>query len=148
MAEPLAGARGAGGLVNAAVNYMALPYEGALPFGPPASDIYGPSGTLSFMPHDLYWTIFNIVYWTSWANLLLGLTNSLPAIPMDGAAVLRDAIGWFAKKAGERLTGFDLLIGRRPISDKSVDRIVMSITAAIFAMVAYLVIWQMHGPLF
>jgi membrane-associated protease RseP (regulator of RpoE activity) len=148
IARPLAGANGAGGLAKAIVNYVAMPYVGSLPMVPPASDLYGPSGALSFMPHDIYWTLFNLVYWTFWANLMLGLTNALPAIPMDGAFVLRDALKGLAKKAGERMTGFDLLIGRRPISDKSVDRIMIGVTVAIFAMVAYLVLWQVHGPLF
>jgi membrane-associated protease RseP (regulator of RpoE activity) len=144
--QPLAGADGPGGAARAAVNYMALPYLGALPLGPPASDLYGPSGALAFIPHDIYWTIFNIVYWTFWANLMLGLTNALPAMPMDGAFVLRDSLGWLAKKAGDRLTGFDLLIGRRPISDKSVDRLMIGITVVVLTMVAYLIVWQVHGP--
>lgn len=148
ISHPMAGGDGASGAAKGIAEYVALPYVGSLPMVPPASDLYGPSGALSFIPHDVFWTVFNLAYWTFWANIMLGLANALPAIPLDGAYVLRDALKGLAKKAGERLTGFDLIVGRRPVSEKGVDRMIVGISVAMFAMIAYLVLWQIRGSFF
>lgn len=38
-----------------------------------------------------YWTVCHILYWIFWLNIMLGITNALPAIPFDGGFVF---MGW------------------------------------------------------
>ncbi len=146
IAHPYRGARGASGFAEATISYISLPFRGYSPLVPPASDLYGPTGFLSFMPGDVYWVIVNVVYWIFWANLMLGLTNALPALPMDGALVLRDLLKGVTKWRADRLTGFDLAIGRRPLTDRSVDRLMVVLTFLVAVGVLYLILWQIFGP--
>jgi len=144
--HPFAGAKGVSGIAAATLGYVALPFYGNSPVASPVANLYVPSGALSFLPGDLYWILVNSFYWIFWVNLMLGLTNALPALPMDGALVLRDLLRSLARKVGARLTGFDLTIGRKPYSDRQIDRFMVLVTVLVFAMIIYLLVWQMFGP--
>ena len=130
-----------------ALKFVALPSLGYSPVVSPATDLYEPSGVLSVIPNDAYWILINLVYWVFWANLLLGLANSLPALPFDGGYVIRDAIKDLAFRRGQRLTGFDRAIGRRPVMDQHVDRAMWVVSALVYIMLASLMFWQIAGPL-
>ena len=41
-----------------------------------------------------------IIYWTFWLNLVLGVSNALPAVPFDGGYLFRDGIDWILEKCG------------------------------------------------
>lgn len=146
VAHPLAGAKSVNELAGASVRFVTLPFYGRSPIVSPAADLYEPSGALSFLPRSVYWVTVNLVYWTFWANLMLGLSNALPAVPLDGALVLRDLLRSLVQRIGARLTGFDLTIGLRPISERQADRTMIVVTIMVSAMVLYLVLWQFFGP--
>ncbi len=146
IAHPLAGAKGPDSLAWASLKFVALPFLGSSPVVSPFSDLYAPSGALSFMPSEAYWVIVNLIYWIFWINLMLGLSNALPAMPLDGALVLRDLLRGLVQRIGARLTGFDLTIGRKPISEKQADRAMVLVTVIVSAMVLYLLLWQVLGP--
>jgi membrane-associated protease RseP (regulator of RpoE activity) len=146
VSHPFAGAHGLEGYVGASFRYVALPFNGYSPMTPPLADLYGPSGTFSFMPTDVYWMTVNLVYWVFWVNLMLGLSNALPVMPMDGALVLRDLIRGLVYRINLRLTGFDLAIGQKPVSDKGINALSAAITVLVSGMIVYLLLWQMLGP--
>jgi membrane-associated protease RseP (regulator of RpoE activity) len=63
-----------------------------MPFHDPLTDIYQIEGPLSFMPGSLFWFLTNTIFYIFWLNILLGLFNALPMIPLDGGFVFRDAM--------------------------------------------------------
>ena len=40
----------------------------------------------------MFYLIANAMYWLFWLNLMLGATNALPAVPLDGGFVFRDGV--------------------------------------------------------
>ncbi len=146
IAHPFAGAKSPGDIAWASLKFVALPFLGSSPVVSPVSDLYAPSGALSFLPNDAYWVLVNLVYWMFWINLMLGLSNALPAMPLDGALVIRDLLRGLLQRIGAKLTGFDLTIGRKPISERQADRAMVVVTVLISAMVLYLLLWQVLGP--
>jgi membrane-associated protease RseP (regulator of RpoE activity) len=44
-------------------------------------------------PFEGFWVIGTMIYWIFWINLMVGLTNILPMLPLDGGHIFRDAVG-------------------------------------------------------
>jgi membrane-associated protease RseP (regulator of RpoE activity) len=79
--------------IGSCVLYISLPFralEGRSPINPPYTDIYIIQGPLSSLPPSLFWLLANLFYWVFWLNLALGMTNALPAVPLDGGYIFRD----------------------------------------------------------
>ncbi|MFH1578609.1 MAG: site-2 protease family protein [Thermoplasmatota archaeon] len=145
--KPVAHPFSATGDIDAAMRdslrYLGLPFFGYAPIMSPEADLFEPSGVLSPLPTNVFWTVSNLCYWIFWMNLMFALTNAIPAVPMDGGMVMSDLIKGLARRLGERLSGFDLLVGKKPISDVQVDRFMIALTAVFGVLVAYLVLWQL-----
>lgn len=127
------------------LKYLGLPFFGYAPLVSPEADLYEPSGIMSAMPSEVFWTVSNLCYWIFWANVMLALANALPAIPMDGGMVMNDLLKGLTKRLGERLSGLDLIIGKKPISNRQVDRFMVALTVVVAIAIAYLVLWQAFG---
>lgn len=54
-------------------------------------------GTQYVFP-NLFWAIANTFYWLFWINLMLGLTNALPMLPLDGGHMFRDLLGGWMQR--------------------------------------------------
>ena len=63
-----------------------------LPFHSPIIDAYKVTGPLSILPTGLFWMLANIFYYLFWINILLGIFNAIPAIPLDGGYVFKDGM--------------------------------------------------------
>jgi hypothetical protein len=59
--------------------------------------------------------------------------------------VMSDLLKGFAKRLGERLSGLDLIIGKKAISERQVDRFMVALTVTMAIVIAYLVLWQVFG---
>ena len=127
------------------LRYLGLPFFGYAPLVSPEADLFEPSGIMSVMPPEVFWAVSNLCYWIFWANLMLALTNALPAVPMDGGMVISDLLKGLAKRLGERLSGLDLIIGKKAISERQVDRFMVALTVTMAIVIAYLVLWQVFG---
>ncbi len=44
-------------------------------------------------PFQGFWIIATLTFWIFWINLMVGLTNILPMLPLDGGHIFRDAAG-------------------------------------------------------
>lgn len=47
---------------------------------------------------EIFWLLVSFVYWIFWINLLLGITNALPAVPFDGGFLFKGWITQFLNK--------------------------------------------------
>lgn len=146
VAHPFYGAEGFTGWSDATLGFLSLPFLGISPVVSPAADLYEPGGAFGFVPHQVYWIMVNLSYWLFWANLMVGLANALPALPMDGGYLLGDIFKRIAQWRGYRLTGFDRAIGRRPVSDAGVDMLMIVITLLVSGLILYLMARQVFGP--
>jgi membrane-associated protease RseP (regulator of RpoE activity) len=63
-----------------------------LPFHSPIIDNYKVTGPLSVLPTTLFWVLANVFFYLFWINILLGIFNALPAVPLDGGYVFKDGM--------------------------------------------------------
>jgi membrane-associated protease RseP (regulator of RpoE activity) len=74
---------------------MALPFigpqPGFTPFSEPASHFYAPTGWLAGLGAGAVY-LANLLLWVGWINVIVGLFNCLPAVPLDGGHVFRELV--------------------------------------------------------
>lgn len=83
-ANPLHGATDIGSAASSLLQYISMPFQGFDPVPENLQRWFGNQG-------DLFWIVCQLFYWIFWLNLLLGITNALPAFPFDGGYVF---LGW------------------------------------------------------
>ncbi len=66
--------------------------------GAPYLSTYLPTFYETPFEETTYWILLNLVFWTFWINLMVGLTNILPMLPLDGGHIFRDAFGGLMAK--------------------------------------------------
>ncbi|MGI5964932.1 MAG: site-2 protease family protein [Candidatus Methanomethylophilaceae archaeon] len=49
---------------------------------------------------EAFWLTAGLFFWMFWCNILLGITNALPAIPFDGGYLFRGWTGQFLERIG------------------------------------------------
>jgi membrane-associated protease RseP (regulator of RpoE activity) len=113
---------------------IALPFLDLAPVHSPVTDLYHPSGSMEWMPDSAFWLVANALYWVFWLNLMLGLTNVLPAVPLDGGYIFRDGIDYLLSRT------------RKPYSKEQRDSITGSISVGLALLVLMLILWQIAGP--
>ncbi|NIP35131.1 MAG: peptidase, partial [Thermoplasmata archaeon] len=69
-----------------------------------------------------------------WLNLMVGIFNALPAIPLDGGYIFRDGFSWLIQK----------LKPTRKRDD--IDAMATRLTMTISLLILFLIIWQFIGP--
>jgi membrane-associated protease RseP (regulator of RpoE activity) len=114
--------------------YVSLPIRRLSPIVEPYTDFYEPAGAMAGMPEPLFWILANSFYWVFWLNLMLGLTNALPAVPMDGGYVLRDGLDTL------------LLRLRKTMKPEKREAIVKRTSYFLSFLILGLILWQLIGP--
>lgn len=132
MAHPLAGSKSFGDYLNGAKFYISLPIIRLSPFPDAFTDVYQPTGMWASVPNSAFWVLANCFYWLFWLNLMVGLTNALPAIPFDGGYIFKDFVD---KTYCKIRPGMD--DKRR---EKWVNRIVYTVSIVFIAMIFWLFI--------
>lgn len=82
--NPLYGVDSLTDLPQALMGYLTMPYSG---FDPLPSSIQWWYGDYN----AFFWSFLELLYWLFWLNILLGITNALPAVPFDGGYIFQ---GW------------------------------------------------------
>jgi membrane-associated protease RseP (regulator of RpoE activity) len=118
--------------VNLLTYGIMLPFSGMVPFHEPITEVYEVTGPLSGLPEPLFWVMTNTFYWLFWLNLMVGLSNALPALPFDGSYLFKDALDHLMTKIG--------IAGSR--KEEILKKLMYLTTFFIF----FLVIWQILGP--
>ncbi len=136
LANPFAGDRSFDDFSRSWLRLIALPFLDLAPIHSPVTDLYTPSGYLDWMPESAFWLLANSLYWIFWLNLMVGLTNVLPAVPLDGGYIFRDAISYILDKTGRKYT------------DAEKERITGSVAISLALLVLFLIVWQLVGPAF
>jgi membrane-associated protease RseP (regulator of RpoE activity) len=113
------GAGGAGGSVLAGfLAVITLPFAGAVPgsgglvsfagFVGPVRQYFTVTGPLSALGGGVF-GLANVLFWTGWINVNLGLFNCIPSFPLDGGHILRASteavVSRFPIGGREALTG-------------------------------------------
>ena len=122
------------GPVVGAVYWLVLPLGGLEPVAGSTSHFYHLTGPFAGLGSTNFWIVANILYWLAWMNLLLGLSNTLPLVPLDGGLLFRD----FAASVAARL--------RRGWSAARLDQFAGRAVTASSLLVLVLLLWQFLVP--
>lgn len=122
-----------GGFIGA-VDWLILPLAGLEPVAGTTAGFFHVTGPLAGLGAGNFWILANVLYWLAWMNLLLGLSNALPLVPLDGGLLFRDYVAGIAARL-------------RPKWDaKRLDSFAGSATVASSVIVLVLLLWQFVGP--
>ncbi|MEM0129382.1 MAG: site-2 protease family protein [Thermoplasmata archaeon] len=123
-----------GNPITGAITWLLLPIAGLEPLqGGPAS-FYHMVGPLGAVGPGAGWILLNLLYWFAWMNFLLGASNALPLVPLDGGLLVRD----YASALAARL--------RRGWDAVRIDRFGSSFAVASSLAVLLLLLWQFVVP--
>ncbi len=123
-----------GGVPYAILSYISLPFQGRAPIQDPAIRFYQVTGPWAAVPAPLFWLLANTFYWLFWLNAMLGATNALPAVPLDGGYIFKDMLEGLVTRV------------KRGIAAEARDRIVKQVTYLFALFILALILWQMIGP--
>ena len=129
--HPIARASSIDSLFNNALTFITLPVSGFSPVQGPIMDFY----TVNGMDAGTFWLLANAVYWIFWLNLMVGLTNVLPAIPLDGGFIFKDYMEKLLEKVGVKG-------GVKAEQVKLADKVVLAMSV----LMLFLIIWPLIGP--
>lgn len=121
------------GPLTGAVDWLVLPLATLEPLGSPTTDFYHLTGPAAANP-STFWIVANGLYFLAWLNLLLGSSNALPLIPLDGGLLFRD----FAASIAARL--------RRGWSAARLDEFAGRAVTVSSLAVLLLLVWLYVGP--
>ena len=122
------------GALTGSIDWLILPLAALEPVSGTTTQFFHLSGPLAGTDPGLFWIGANTLYWLAWMNLLLGLSNALPLVPLDGGLLFRD----FASSIAARL--------RRGWSAAQLDSFGGRAAMASTALVLVLLVWQFVVP--
>lgn len=76
------------------LSFVSMPFKGYSPVPE--------SVTWWFDNGDAFWILVWVLYWIFWLNIVLAISNALPALPFDGGLLLVGALDWMYEKGGVR----------------------------------------------
>jgi len=116
------------------VDWVVLPLGGLEPVSGATTHWYHLTGPLAGLGVEGFWILANMLYWLAWMNLLLGLSNTLPLVPLDGGLLFRD----FAASVAARFRG--------GWSEARLDQFAGRAVAFSSFLVLVLLVWQFIVP--
>ena len=132
--HPIGGADFFGGLDRSAFSYLTLPFSRIQPTEGAVADFYVIEGAWASIPAPLFWLLANSFYWLMWLNIMLGATNALPAIPLDGGYIFRDGMDAVLERTNSQMSA-----ERR-------QKVIRGVSYSLALFVLALILWQFVGP--
>jgi len=123
-----------GGPLVGATYWIVLPIAGLEPISGTTTGVFHISGPFAALGTGGFWILANILYWLSWMNLLLGMSNALPLFPLDGGLIFRDFV---ASGAARVKRGWD---------SARLDAFAGAAAIASSLAVVLLLLWQFVAP--
>ncbi|MCX8174471.1 MAG: site-2 protease family protein [Thermoplasmata archaeon] len=117
------------GGVTGFLTFLSLPFLGLSPLDAGIGSFYVINSPLG---PDAFFLLLNIFYWIFWINLMVGLTNTLPSLPLDAGYLVRD--------------GLYILVGRTKTGKEKTERIVKYVMIGIGLLVLFMILFQIIGP--
>ncbi|HKZ58958.1 MAG TPA: site-2 protease family protein [Candidatus Thermoplasmatota archaeon] len=71
--------------------YLGMPLRGLSPIPGELAALYTPTGAFASLG-GLFWPLADAFYWLFWLNLMVGIFNALPLLPLDGGHMYRDGV--------------------------------------------------------
>ena len=116
------------------LQYITLPFQKLQPFPEHFTSLFAPTGLVGVIPDSTFWILANSFYWIFWLNLMVGLTNALPAVPLDGGFIFADGVTGMLGKVRSSMTA------------ERKEEIVDKLVSFLAITVLFLIIWQLVGP--
>lgn len=120
--------------LTGAVNWLVLPIAGLEPVSGAPQQFFHFTGPLASTDAGWNWIGINLLYWFAWMNFLLGASNALPLIPLDGGLLVRDYVASLATRLKK---GWDAA---------KVERAGSSAAMVSSLLVIVLILWQFVVP--
>ncbi len=131
MAAPWASTSGA---FTGFLTWIVLPPASASPISGVSVNFFRATGPLASLGVGNVLILVNLLYWLTWMNLLLGLSNALPLIPLDGNLLFRDWVSGIASRFRKGWTAAQL------------EQFSGKMTVAASLIIVFLLLWQFVGP--
>ena len=119
---------------GAMLQYITLPFQDLQPFPEHFTALFEPTGIVGILPDNLFWILANSFYWIFWLNLMVGLTNALPAVPLDGGFIFADGVTGILDKV------------KKSWSNEKKEALVDNLVGVLAFSVLFLIFWQLIGP--
>lgn len=116
------------------VQWIGLPFAFASPIQGASVAYYHASGPLAGLGIGNVLILVNLLYWITWMSLLLGLSNALPLIPLDGNLLFRDWVSGIAARV------------RKGWSAAQLENFAGRMTVAASLLIVFLILWQFVAP--
>jgi membrane-associated protease RseP (regulator of RpoE activity) len=113
------------------ITWISLPFLHFSPIQGVSVNYYQATGPLAGLGVGNVLILVNVLYWLAWMNLLLGLSNALPLIPLDGNLLFRD---WVAAITARVKKGWTMA---------QLDRFSAQMTVAASLLIVFLIIWSL-----
>ncbi len=82
--------------VQSLFSYLSGPFNGMSPVSDEVKWWYdAPLG-------DVTWVLLSLLYWIFWLDILLAISNALPAYPFDGGLLFAGWVDWVLEKSGRK----------------------------------------------
>jgi membrane-associated protease RseP (regulator of RpoE activity) len=116
------------------VEWIGLPFAGASPLQGTTATYFHATGPLASLGTGNVLILVNLLYWITWMSLLLGLSNALPLIPLDGNLLFRDWVSGIAARV------------RKGWTTAQLDNFSGQMTVAASLIIVFLLLWQFVAP--
>lgn len=133
VSRPFAGDKSLSDITTSALRFLALPFLVPITSSQ-VTDLYHPSGLLSWMPDSAFWLIASSLYWILWLNFAVGLFNVLPIPAFDGSSIFNDLVRSFFDRRGAKYT------------KEKKEAILKAISRSVSLVVGVLFLWLLIGP--
>lgn len=94
--DPTYGREGIRDISMGVLSYISQPFRGFSPI-PESVTWWYESTTVS---DEVFWVFIWTLYWIFWLDIVLAVSNALPAMPFDGGLLMMGTLDWLFEKAG------------------------------------------------
>lgn len=127
--NPFAGAKSLSDYATSSLKYISGPFNGFNPIPDPVKWWYDvPLG-------GAFWVLVSAFFWIFWLNVMLGVSNAIPAVPFDGGFIF---MGWL--DALLQRTGVKDEAKRKAIADRATSYMSMIMITMLVVVIAATVI--------